>query len=389
MRKPLKLSPYETKILSVLAESYPGSAHFAGGRKLRKGNWNRLLPEIEKSVEKKMSFLSAVESLEKHGVISVQWQRYRKGDRVSALFLENPALLYSLLGKATPEDILAEMIEILDSFKPEDQVSQDVISYIDFQLKNERKLLFQSTQELRRFLSLMAVTPSMAAQFTIRALSVHLYNDSKYLERMLSLFDKIVEAASGLKISDLLEIQRVYPETTVSGTFDIFFSDGRQWPLKDAVVTLPEKTVREIKKIVFAVDYPRIISIENKETFYLIASALKSFNAFIYCGGHLNSADRMLYELFAKNNIEIFHFGDLDPEGLLIFDEIDELVEKKLQPFMMNKEVFSKYKKYGYTLTPGALKRFNNLKNEKLTDLAMIIKESGIGIEQEIIEVNE
>lgn len=389
MRQPEKLSLYEKKILTVFAESYPGSAHFAGGRNLRKGNWNRIFPEIEKSAEKKNIFLSAVESLEKRGVISVQWQQYRRGDRVSALFLEKPDILYSLLNETAPEDLLGNMLKVLDSIEAKNALSKDIIDYVDDQLKNERKLLFQSEKEFQDFLTILTIAPETASQYTIRALSVRLYNDSKYLERKLPIFDKITEAASGIKISRLLDIKRVYPETTIRGCFDIVFSDGSRWSLKNNIVTLPETTVKEIERIDFTAKHPKILSIENKETFYTVSSTIKSFNAFIYCGGHINRADKILYQLLDKVQGEIRHFGDLDPEGLLIFEEIDTLINGKLHPYMMNEDVFSRYQSFGYELTPGALKRLDYLENEKLKSLAEKIEECGKGVEQEIIEVLE
>ncbi len=389
MRHSEKLSSYEKKILSVFAESYPDSAHFAGGRNLRKGNWNRIFPEIEKSVENKSSFLEAAESLEKRGVVSVLWQRYRKGDRITAVILEKPAMLYSLLNKTSPEVLLAEMIEVLDSFETKNSFSKDIVRYIDKQLKDKKKLLFQSRNQFNDFLTLTGLTPEYTAQFTIRALSVHLYNDSKYLERMLPVFDKIAKAAAEIKISSYLDIERVYPETTVCGFFDIIFSDDRRWLLKNDIVTLPEKTVKKIERIDFAVERPKMLSIENKETFYVLSSTLKEFDGYIYCGGHLNESDRFLYQLLNRTNAEMFHFGDLDPEGLLIFNEIDDVLNGRLRPFMMNEDVYARYLSSGYQLAPGALKRLDYAENEKLTSLAEIIRENETGVEQEIIEVKE
>lgn len=385
MRQPEKLSPYEKKILTVFAESYPDSAHFAGGRNLRKGNWERIFPETVKSVENKNSFLAAAESLEERGVVSVQWQRYRKGDRITAIFLEKPAMLYSLLGKARPEDLLGEMVAVLDHFDAKNPLSKNIVQYIDDQLKEKRKLLFQSITQFKDFLTCIELTPELTAQYTIRALSIHLYNDSKYLEKMLPVFDKITKAATGIQISNYLAIERVYPETTICGTFNVEFSNGQRWSFINNTVTLPERTLNEIERIDFAADHQKILSIENKETFYVLSSTLNEFDACVYCSGHLNESDRILFQLLDRANGEIFHFGDLDPEGLLIFDEIDGLLNGRLQPFMMSETVYSRYLSYGYQLAPGALKRLDYMKNEKLMSLAEQIRQRGLGVEQEII----
>lgn len=382
-----ELSLYEKRILAVFGERYPDSAQFSGGRKLRKGSWHVTFPEIDKSVEAKNSFLSAVEHLEKQGVISVKWERFRTGDRVAALYLERPGLLYFLLNKSDPETLIAEMREILSSYDPKNSLATKTAAYIIEQLDGNRKLLFQRVQDLYDFLSLLELTPETAARYTIRALSVYLYNDSKRLEAILPGFDKITEAAAGMKISRCLGLERLYPETTMCGSFELVFPNGKRWALINNVVTLPEKTVNEIERVVFETGPAKILSIENKETFYALSSQPGFFHAFIYCGGHLNAADRRMYQLFLESGVQIYHFGDLDPEGLLIFDEIDRALQGALRPFMMNEEIFQRYLAYAYELTPGALKRIDYIENQKLLPLAALIKDAQRGIEQEIIKV--
>jgi Wadjet anti plasmid transformation system JetA-like protein len=388
MKRNDKLTFYENFFLIIFADAYPDSAQFRGGQQFRKGGWSRVFPEIEKSVDNKNNFLSAVESLVNRGVILVKWKRYRQGDVVTALYLESPDLVYSLLGKANPENIRLEELDLLYSFESLNFISGEVVKFLINQLEQKEKLLIKNKEHLEEFFLILSMDPEFVTQYTIRALSVRLFNDSKRLEKIISGFDRITETASGIKISKHLGLERVYPETTIGGNLNLIFSNGRKWSLYGEIITIPEQTAGEIKKIEFDTDSPKVLSIENKETFYTLSSTLSVFHGFVYCSGHLNSSDRLIYGLLEKSNVDIYHFGDLDPEGLIIFDEIDCIVGGRLKPYLMNEKIYQKYLDCAYELSPGAMKRIDLVKNKKIFNLVRLIKNSGKGVEQEIIEVD-
>jgi len=103
------------KILAVFAESYPTSASFKGGRKLRKAGWHEIFPRITTDVAAKNDFLDAVEELVNAGILSVRWKRYRTGDDLEALYLEDPRSLFDALGMQSPESISDGMRQVLDT----------------------------------------------------------------------------------------------------------------------------------------------------------------------------------------------------------------------------------------------------------------------------------
>ena len=98
------LDPWARPILELFAETYPTSAHYRGGRILRLGSWEKRFPEITTNVDDKDGFLAAVEDLVHQGVLSVRWRRFRTGEEVDALYLDDPRKLYELLGAETPWD---------------------------------------------------------------------------------------------------------------------------------------------------------------------------------------------------------------------------------------------------------------------------------------------
>ncbi len=383
MKKPCDLTEYEKKILSIFAEAYPQSAHFRGGRNLRKGNWGKLFPGIRKNIEDKESFLAAVDRLCEAGILSARWKRFREGDELSALYLESPGMLYAMLDIPSPEETIQSAHELLGQFKAENNIAADTAKYINERLR-AREIPFADIPFLRDILTLVS-TPTEEAHFSsLRALSVKLFKDSKRIESLIPGLDSLTVESCGIVFSDYYDLKRLYPETTISGSADIILNDGREWQMRGESLTLPVSTVENIQKIRIPFSAPDVLSVENKETFYTLSSK-NEFSVYIYCGGYPNRADRALLECLSDSNAEIYHAGDLDPDGLLIFQEIDCMIEGRLKPFFMNEAVYSKYLSFGYELSPAVLKKLSSVNSAKLSELASTIGKKEIGVEQEII----
>ena len=380
-----KLSSYEKKILSIFTDSYPKSAQFRGGQKLRKANWEKVFPGIEKSLEKKNMFLAAIEHLTDLKIISARWKRFREGDILEALYLENPSLLYSTLCINSPELEREIQLKLLNDFNPTEEWKIQFKNYIANKLDNMDIIPVSNSSELEQILSLLSINQEHSSKIPLRALSVQLFNNSKRLESILPKLDRLSAAVCDFKFSEKYKLERLFPETTISGQFNIIFKDDRIWTVKGDIITLPAKTLAQIKNIEFKDKNPEVLSIENKESFYTIPINTDKFSAFIYCSGHLNDADKMLFKILA-NNTKIFHAGDLDPDGLLIFGEIDSIVNEELTPFFMDVGIYEEYSRYGYLLEKQSLKRLDAVKNKKLFDLVSIMRDKKVGIEQEIID---
>jgi len=378
-------SEYYRKILEIFAESYPGSAQFKGGRQLRKSDWDHVFQEINDSPDAKESFISAVEELVDQGIISVKWIKFKKGDKVDALYLKNPAVMYELLGEDTPENIRESILSLVNSYKTNSTITLKIIEYIRNNYVSGDREILTNYDDIRDILILSELSPEEALKYNIRAVSVKLFNNSKRIETIKDKADKICALCGEQSLSERLGIERKFPETSISGIAIIEFENGVRWPLERKILTLPLLTVLSIKDIIIPKANPRILSIENKETFYVLSDELDDFDLFFYCSGKLNSADKAILKIFNNINYEFYHTGDLDPDGLKIFNEIDFQLDGKIKPYKMDVKTYTKYLKHGYKLSDGALKYFDRYDNSKLKELADEIFRSGQGVEQEII----
>jgi hypothetical protein len=137
----------------------------------------------------------------------------------------------------------------------------------------------------------------------------------------------------------------------------------------------------------------------NKETFYALGSPQKHdadkefsrYDCFLYIGGYSNRAAAALIKTLAVSDFSFYHAGDLDPDGILILQHIQDIAEKPVTPVRMDAATFDQYKVWARTLTKPMLRQIEKIREEtrsipELAGLLRRIEETGMGIEQEIID---
>jgi hypothetical protein len=93
----------------------------------------------------------------------------------------------------------------------------------------------------------------------------------------------------------------------------------------------------------------------------------------------------------AESGFSFSHAGDLDPDGILILQELAEIAGKPVKPLRMDANTFDYYFECGRKLEPPALRR-TALISEKtraipgMADLIRLMEETETGVEQEIID---
>jgi hypothetical protein len=240
---------------------------------------------------------------------------------------------------------------------------------------------------------------------TARALSIALYADSKRLESVLSLFGRLLNTAEnrGVPVPDFSSLDRSFPETMLAGKLRFFFggcASRETGPMENAagtIIGLPLATITRIEKITPLREGgppvpPSVLTVENKETFYALAAAPGTrYDAVLYAGGHPNRAVRALVGLLAGSGFAFYHAGDLDIDGILILQELMSMAGKPVTPVRMDRKTFEQYRCYGRKLETSMLRRASLIKDEVrnlpgIGELIPLIEETGLGIEQEIID---
>lgn len=399
------ITPTARRILEQFAAAFPTSAHYRGGRSLRKAGWAELMPEIVRDVEAKQRFLDAVDALVAAGILSVRWRRFREGDEVESLYLRDPAVLFAALGTRSPTETADAMREVLSraGLQP-GSLAEAVATHVAALLDANHPTPFANETEFADTLRLLSLSADEVAQQPIRALSVRLFSNSKRIEALLRTVDTATRSAAGVTATEVLGLSRSYPEATIAIRGTIVLADGRRWELCGEPVTLPLETIAAIEEIIFDGE---LITVENKESFVVTAAgALRSedsaatggphiadaasvgaarVGAVIYTAGHPNRAVQAVVRRAAAGARAVRHFGDLDPEGLLIYQEITSLVFR-LQPLFMTPETYDRLAAHGRPLTDKELSLLDRITRPELAPLVERMRARKIAVEQEVID---
>jgi hypothetical protein len=231
-----------------------------------------------------------------------------------------------------------------------------------------------------------------------------LYRDSKRLENLLALCKPLLtHSQKTVPFPDFAIPERSYPETMIAGKI-IFNYKNQDVPMVNAgghIMVLPLETAREIVSVqtVSAKNEKAVLTIENKETFFALGSPHKSgagtnlsrFDCFLYTGGYPSSATSILIKILATSGFSFYHAGDLDPEGILILQYIQDVAEKPVAPIQMDAATFDKYQAWARPLALPMLRQIEKIRKEiraipALDGLLRRIEETGLGLEQEVID---
>jgi hypothetical protein len=408
---------------------------------------DRIFPGFDRAPpDDRESFLEAAEALEQRGLLSLIWVRHRKGEVIRALVCRKADLLFDLAGKPSPR-IVAEKVRsaaqrlaaaaegyhrggitpepveteiALFSFIAENFTPQDAAGGIDVTAVTDLARLtgfFSGSGESHTALQ----GPNGIQGLTPRALSVALYGDSKRLETLTGLFNPLLNRARrmGAAVPRFAFLDRSYPETFIAGKITLHFretagcgtaasgfTDGNPPclpenappPLVNAtgsILALPLGTILNVRSITpLGGKTASVLMIENKETFFVLAESLPDYTCFLYTGGHPNRAVQALVSLLANSGFTFSHAGDLDPDGILILQELGEIAGKSISPVRMDAATFDRYRNCGRTLEPTMLRRLGLITNETrslpgVEGLIRRIAETARGVEQEIIDYRQ
>jgi hypothetical protein len=405
---------FEKQIVDIFFERFINSYNVSS--KKASISAKRIYPEFENAPpNKKESFLEAAESLEELGVLKLLWYKNRKHEAVKRIECIDRELLFSMVERPFPKKITAKIKETasevcsrneiplyneLLNFIAENITPTDICRGIDAHV-------FTDFIELAKTLHKTVCSADTHEDYpldiidgiTPRALSVRLYNDPKRINAIKNLFSRLINRAKkmGIYAPDFSFLCRAFPETFISGKLKIYFNDSKTPIVNDtgSIIGLPLATIKKIKKISVIKHekkrvHPTVLTVENKETFYALANS-KKYSCFLYTGGYPSRAVNSLISTLSKDGFDFFHAGDVDPDGILILQDLHKNAKKTVTPVCMDTDTFNKYRKHGRKLEISMLNNIRLINDSirsahGIDDLLSLIESTGLGIEQEIID---
>jgi hypothetical protein len=409
------MNVWEKKIIDAFTRRYFASAAEAGkeGRNTLRLRSVSIFPGFDTApADEKESYLEAAETLERKSLVTLNWEKRGRGERLKTLNCIDIRRLFEESGRRDPKD---EAEEIRGVFKAEAPALGDsFLNYLSehFGLSetvpagNGGGIDRRAAEDLVCLLK--AVRNSAKTEhISTRALSVSLYGDSKRLEHLLNIFNPILSRVQkqGISTPALSFLERSYPEIWIAGKIIIEYEAGENNspPLVNAnalILGFPLQSVRAIRNIraVESKDKPRVLTIENKETFYALANSQNSgqgdyfrWDSLLYIGGYLNQAAAAMIRILAASGFCFYHSGDLDPDGILILQNIRDIAQKPVVPVWMDAASFDRYLPWSRPLPKTVLLQIKKIREDTraipgIADLIRRIEETGRGVEQEIID---
>jgi hypothetical protein len=418
------MNGWETKIIDAFTGRYFASAaETAGERKTMRLRSLSIFPDFDAALpDEKESYLEAAESLERKGLLTLNWEKRSKGERLKTLTCADMGKLFEESGGKDPKAAAAEIRSLFAARAPGNPFLNYLAEHFG-PAEIGRGMDLKAAEDFIRLIELF-LSPAGPANFTTRALSISLYSDSKRLEHLLDLFGPLLSRvkkegipAPGSSPSDLSFPERSFPETMIAGKLIFEYDDnenGSVPPLVNAgglILGFPLRSVRIIRNIktIDSKERPSVLTIENKETFYALsdtpegpregppelpqsgAAGVSHMDAFLYVGGYLNQAAAGMIKTLADSGFRVYHAGDLDPDGILILQNIMDITGKPVAPVGMNAAVFDRYLPWARPLAGTMLSQLKKVREDTkaipgLADLMRRIEETGRGVEQEIID---
>ncbi|TKI56796.1 DUF2399 domain-containing protein [Brevibacillus antibioticus] len=400
---------YKHKIINYLLDRYEHSANYRGTSKrsvILKVN-SKLFPSYwdDSSPDFRNSFHLALKELTAQNAISYSWNKHAIGIEVDkiTLSLSNIENVYKIVDR-TPKSSLEDQLRSAvnqwhhklplwcNEFIEAMRAALDSKTTLPIGLKYESIELLLDIFKLLTSLNSNDVIPK-------RVISSKLFGDSKYIENNLE--QKLIKLLR--KFHPLTNFNNENEELLglvgISSNADHIFLSG---PLTlkylgnllnldffKPDVGVPSSLIAEAD--IYELRAKRVLTIENKTTFYLLASKENTDTLLIYLGGFHNQVrQKFLAKLWASApNIEFAHWGDIDLGGFKIFQLLSTGSGVPIVPYKMDLETYHTFYTHGQEMTHEYMSKLKLLLNsEEYLVFHSLIREMLVKrfrLEQEVI----
>lgn len=177
-----------------------------------------------------------------------------------------------------------------------------------------------------------------------------------------------------------------------SGNAKIRFANGTLLQLKAGVpVALRSDRISEISSA--RIYDSRFMTVENLTSYNRMISAELQDTFLVYLAGYHNKVKQDFLVRVREENPGIrewMHFGDIDPDGFLILENLRQKTGIDFRPWRMGTDELKQYRRFCKKLNDNDIKKAGNLLHRgKYTDVLSWMLNTGLKLEQEIISWHE
>ena len=387
-------SKIQKKILELLLKKYESSKTYDGQNEVTQSFSilpEKVFPDYNNDftdIDKIKDFENDIEILQINSLVVIS----KKQDRVSKITAissdENWNKIRIILGVKDKNTRLKEEIAFYSSVSEKTSSHKIIKDFCKTQIERLQggKLAEYSLEDANNIIALLSYILQNKNEILERELSISVLAnskswESKYKTKILRIlkksgyFDSLIENCADEKEVNkvILEECNIFANPSYvyfKGNGTIFFENGN--------VT---KTCSEIPFAISSASIEKINSFEITDSKIMTVENLTSFNRinnsdtfYIFLSGYHNSAKQnFLKKIYCQNaEKEYFHFGDIDPDGFYILENLRSKTSIAFKPYKMGISELEKYSDYTKTLE----------ENDILKAKALIDK----GLHKEIME---
>lgn len=407
----MTLSDYQNKILEKLLDKYERSKqNYDSTEKLRAimikptdiyKDYDSDYSDIDEQIE----FETDISELVKKEYITIR----RKGKIISRIVLNVDSLdkIYTLTKREPRKLAIQNEINLYKEWIGKNELINHYCTHQIELLESGKKAKYEIkvAENLLRLLEFVLSNRQMILE---RELSIAVFGDTKiyekeYRNKLLyvlkeygnynELISEIEEEKDNEKEEreeiehTILEELNIYSNPKYvyfKGCAEITFEDGNSYKLSsDIPIALPMDKLSRIKS--FVISNSAIMTVENLASYNRIYEK----DCFvIYLAGYHNIAKQSLIKLIASQNDvkEWYHFGDIDPDGFLILENLKKKTGINFKPVYMGINELKKYEKYTKKLENNDTTKAQGLIDKGLyVDIMEYMLKNNVKLEQEIV----
>ena len=405
-------SKIQKKTLELLLKKYESSKTYSGQNEVSQSfsiQPEKVFPEYENDftdIDRIRDFENDLAPLEKASLVAIS----KKQDRISKITAistdENWNKIRTILGVKDKNTRLQGEIAFYSQSYGDSDTDQIVKDFCHLQierLESGKEPSF-AQEDAKNIISLLNFILQNKNEILERELSVSVLADTKlweekYKSRVLKIlrqsgrFDALTENCSDEKEQNqvILEECNVFSNPSYvyfKGNAKITFDNGNCLSVSpDIPLALFSPTVYKI--VSFEVSDSKIMSVENLTSFNRI-NERDTF--YIFLSGYHNSAKQnFLKKIYNQNPSKAyFHFGDIDPDGFFILENLRSKTGIDFKAHKMGIEELKKYSDFTKPLEKNDITKAKTLiENGKHTEVMEYILESNVKLEQEIVSWKE
>lgn len=408
----MTFSQKQKKTLELLLKKYESSKTYNKNNEITQSFSilpEKIFPDYTNDfadVDKIHDFENDLEVLEKMELVAIS----KKDDRISKIAAistdENWNKIRQILGVKDKNTRLKEEINFYSAIYDDsdfDKIAKDFCRQQIERLEVGKKAQFFQ-EEAEKIITLLNYILKNKNEILERELSISILSNSKaweekYKKKILKIlrqnerFASLVENCEDEKEADkvILEECNIFSNPSYiyfKGSGTITFENGNSIKIfSDIPLALSSAAISKITA--FEIVDKKIMTVENLTSFNRIK---KTNTFFIFLSGYHNSAKQaFLSKIFRQNsNKEYYHFGDIDPDGFFILDNLRSKTQIDFKAYKMGIAELQKYSSYTKPLEENDLRKAKSLiAKEKYTEILDYMLKHNVKLEQEIISWKE